>query len=153
MRVRVLKLGAVPQAPALSERGLDDRIRLEDLEAADDAGVAREPAIHADRGVDVEAVPHAGIEVVRAVAWCGMHRARPLLERDVFSEDAERIAVVEGVSELDPFQLRARNARDLLPERPAGGRRHGFREGFGEDDHPVSVRAAFAVRFSGQATS
>ena len=43
----------------------------------------------------------------------GMHRARALLERDVFAEHAERIAVVEGVPELDAFELRARNARDL----------------------------------------
>ena len=58
-----------------------------------------EVAARPDRRVDLEAVLHAGQEVVGAVARRGVHRAGALLERDVVGQHADRIAVVERMPE------------------------------------------------------
>ena len=54
-----------------------------------------------DRRVDLEAVAHAGVEVVRAVARRRVDRAGAGVERDVVAQHAERDARVERVLEAD----------------------------------------------------
>ena len=59
-------------------------------------------AARTDRRVDLEAVLHAGVEVVRAVAGRGVDDAGALLERDVVGQHGKRVAVVQRVPERNP---------------------------------------------------
>src|SRR5687768_294488 len=99
MRIRMLEVAAMPEPALLLEFGLDRGIRLEHLEPADDRQLLAEAAVHADWRVDLEPVPHARREVVGPVAGRRVYRAGALIERDVFGQDAGRVAVVERMPE------------------------------------------------------
>ena len=62
------------------------RIRIEDALPPKSSDRVEKVAARADRRVDVEAVLHAGVEVVGAVARRGVHRARAGIERHVVAE-------------------------------------------------------------------
>ena len=79
VRIRVLERLAVPQPPAFLERLLDLRVRVEHALPAEELDRVEEVAARADRRVDLEAVLHAGLEVVAAVAGRGVHGAGALL--------------------------------------------------------------------------
>ena len=79
-----------------------------------------------------------GVEVVRAVARRGVHRAGAGLERDVVGEHAERRARVERMLEADLLELRALHPRERLAERLPAGRGHLRRQRLG-DDHRAAV--------------
>ena len=89
--------------------------------------------------VDLEAVPHAGVEVVGAVTGRRVDGAGAGVERDVVGEHAERIALVERMPETDalraasPF-IRATGTPNVAPD----GRRDLRREAL-RDDHRASV--------------
>ena len=70
---------AVPEASALLERFLDVGVRVEDALPAEQLDVLEEVAAGPDGRVDLEAVLHAGLEVVAAVPGRGMDRAGALL--------------------------------------------------------------------------
>ena len=76
VRILVRERLPVPQAAALLERRLDVGVRVEDPLAAKQFNGLEEVPGRADRGVDIEAVPHPGVEVVDAVARRGVDGAR-----------------------------------------------------------------------------
>ena len=98
---------------ALGERRLDDRVGLEHLEAGHKTDIGKKPAVAADGRVELEAVPHAGGEVVGAMARRRVDGARALFERDVGRQHAQRLALVERVDEREPLHDRAGERRDL----------------------------------------
>ncbi len=107
MRIRVLDLLVAQQHAAALQQLDDQRIGLEDLLAfvlrqavAQDAGL-----VHI--AVQVEAVLHAGVEVVSTMCWSGVHRARTGVHGDVVAEHAEDAAIEERMSEGHALQLRA----------------------------------------------
>ena len=138
VRIRMLERLVVPQPSPRLERLDDDRIGVEHALAVEELDRVEEMSARADRRVDLEAVLHAGREVVAAVARRGMHGARALLERHVFGENADRLARVERVLEAQVLELRALHLRDWLAERPPGRLRYAWRQRFGED-HRASV--------------
>ena len=124
VRVGVLERLAVPQVAALVQRLLDPRVRLEHALAREQLHVVQEVAARAHGRVDVEAVGHAGGEVVGPVPRRRVHRARALLQRHVGRQHADRVAIVERVAEPQPLEIAAREARDGVTERPLHLRRH-----------------------------
>ena len=92
VRVLMRERLAVPEPAALLERLLDLRVRVEHALAAEELDGVEEVARRPDRRVDLEAVLHAGVEVVGAVARRRVHRAGAGVERDVVAEHAERVA-------------------------------------------------------------
>ena len=82
-------------------------------------GVEEVPA-GSDRRVDLEAVLHAGVEVVGAVAGRGVHRAGAGFERDVVAEHAERVARRRAdAGSAMPLERRALHPRERRVERRA----------------------------------
>ena len=69
---------AMPQSSALLQRRLDVRVRVEHPLTGEQLDRVEEMAAGSDRRVDLEAIPHAGVEVVGAVTRRGVHRARAL---------------------------------------------------------------------------
>src|SRR6185436_16070310 len=106
----------MPQPPALLQRFGNLRVGVEDTLAAEELHGIEEVAGRADRRVDLEAVAHAGFEVVRAVPRRGMHRARAGFERDVVPEHTGRRPRVERVLEPDVLELGALHPRDWRAE-------------------------------------
>ena len=90
VRIGVRERLAVPQLAALLQRRLDVRVRVEHALAAEQLHRVEEVSGRPDRRVDLQAVPHAGVEVVGAVARRGVHGAGAGLERHVVAEHAER---------------------------------------------------------------
>src|SRR5215471_13463609 len=107
---------AMPEAAALLQRRLDVRVRVEHTLPAEEFDVLVEVPARPDGGVDFEAVANTGIEVIGAVARRSMDRTRTGVERDVFAEDADRIAVVKRMAEADAFELPSFHLRDRLRE-------------------------------------
>jgi len=118
VRVRVGERLAVPESAAGRQRLLDPRVGVEHALAREDLDLVQEVAAGPDRRVDVQAVLHAGIEVVRAVTGRRVHRAGALFERHVVREDADRVTPVEGVLKADPFEQISLEPRDRIPEGP-----------------------------------
>ena len=112
-------VSAVPEPAALVQRLLDVRVGVEHALAAEQLDGVEEVPARTDRRVDVEAVLHAGQEVVGAMAGRGVDGARALLERDVVGEHADRIALVERMPEPDALELLALHPRERAIERPA----------------------------------
>ena len=74
-----------------------------DLQPGEQLDRLVEVAAGVERRVDLEAVPHAGLVVVGAVAGRRVHGAGAGFERDVVAEHAERIARVERMAEHQPL--------------------------------------------------
>ena len=117
VRVLMRERLAMPQPAALLQRLFDLRVRVEHALPAEQLDGVEEMAGRADRRVDLEAVLHAGVEVVGAVARRRVHGARARVERDVVAEHAERVARVERMPEADALELRALHPRDGVAER------------------------------------
>src|SRR5688500_4586394 len=99
--IRVLEVVAVPQPAACFQRLFDAWIRVEDLLPGKQLHRVEEVPGRADRRIDVEAVAHAGDEVVSAVTWRGVHRTGPRFERHVVAEHRQRGAGIQGMLEPD----------------------------------------------------
>ena len=142
---------AVPQPAPIGQRLLDPRVGVEDAESREDLDAVQEVAARPHRGVDVEAVLHAGIEVVRPVARRRVHRARSLVERHILSEHAHRIAVVERMPEPDAFERPAREGGHGHPEGAARARRDAGGQVLGHDHEAAidGVGAVHVVRVKG----
>ena len=118
VRVLVRERLAMPEPAALLERLLDLRVGVEHALAAEELDRVEEVSGRPDRRVDLEAVLHAGVEVVGAVARRRVHRARARLERHVLAEHAERVARRRA----DAGSGCASSSRALHPrDRPAEG--------------------------------
>ena len=129
---------AVPQFAALLQRCFDVRIGVEHALTAEQLHGVEEMSRRPNRRVDLEAVAHAGVEVVRAMTRGRMNGARAGLKRDVVAEHAERDARVERMLEPDVFEQRALEPRDRRVQRYARRRRDARRERLG-DDHRAAV--------------
>ncbi len=138
VRVLVRERLAVPQPPARLQRLDDVRVRVEDALAAKQLDVVEEMPRRPDRRVDLQAVFHAGLEVVGAVARRGVHGAGAGVERHVAAEHAERGPRVERMLKADVLQLLALHAGDRRAKRLARRGRDVRRERFG-DDHRAAV--------------
>jgi hypothetical protein len=144
VRVRVLERRAMPEARALVQRLFDARVRVEHALAAEEFHVLKEVTARPDRRVDVQPVLHAGREVVAAMARRRVHRARPLLERDVVGEHRDRMARIQGVLEPQPLELGPLHARDRLAERASRGGGDALGQRLG-DDHDAAIHFVRAV--------
>ena len=142
---------AMPQPAALLQRRFDVRVRVEHPLSGEHVDGVEEVAARADRRVDVEAVAHARVEVVRAVPRRRVHRAGAGLERHVIAEHAERGARVERVHEADPLHLLALEARERRGERDASGLGDFRRQRLRHDDHAAAdlVRRVIEFRMEG----
>jgi hypothetical protein len=138
---------AVPQSPALLQRSLDIRVGVKHALAAEQShGIEKVPA-RTDGRVDLEPVLHAGVEVVSPVARRRVHRAGAGFERDVAAKNAERIAVVQRVTETQPLELGPGHARDRRSKRSTHRLFYPRRERLRHDDGMVgSVRGLDIVR-------
>src|SRR6185295_19786127 len=116
VRVLVRERLAMPKPAALLQRLGHLRVGVEDALATEELHGVEEVARRADRRVDLEAVAHPGLEVVRAVSGRGVDGARARFERDVFAEHAERRPRVERVLEADALELRALYPRNRVAE-------------------------------------
>ena len=120
VRILVRERLAVPQPAALLERLLDLRVGVEDALAAEELdGVEKMPG-RPDRRVDLEAVLHAGVEVVGAMSRRRVHRARARVERHVVAEHAERVA--RRRADAGSGCARARRPSSARPARRRRGR-------------------------------
>ena len=119
VRILVRERLAVPQPAALLQRLVHLRVGVEHALAAEQLHGVEEMPGRSDRRVDLEAVLHAGVEVVRAVPGRRVHGAGARFERHVLAEHAERRARVERVLEADVLELRALHPRDRRAERLA----------------------------------
>ena len=124
----------MPESPARSQCLLDFRVGIEDAHSRKHAHVVREMPARVDRGVDVQAITHARVEVVGAVTRRGMHRTGSLFQRDVLPEYGHRISIVERVSETEPFQLPPLERGDSFLERTADLLTNLPRQLVGDDD-------------------
>ena len=77
-------------------------------------------------------------EVVGAVSRCGVNDASASFERDICTQNAERVSIEERVTEADVFQLLALHAGDDLREVATGRCRNSRSKRF-SDDHRVTV--------------
>src|SRR5215813_8179347 len=98
---------AMPQPAARLERFFDLRIGIEDTHPAKQLDIVEKMSRRADWRVDVETVPHAGVEVVGAVAWRRMNRSRAGIERHVLAQHAQGFPRVKRMLEPDAFQVGA----------------------------------------------
>src|SRR5262245_7825375 len=128
---------AMPETAALLQRRLDVRVRVEHTLTPEELDVLVEVPARPDGGIDFEAVANTGIEVVCAVARRSMNGPSTGVERDVFAEDADRIAVVERMAEADAFELPPLHLRDRLREIASHDGSNGRREFLGDDHRPA----------------
>ncbi len=139
VRILMRERLAMPEAPPLLERRLDVRVRIEHALPAEQLHGIEEMAARSDRRVDLEAVFHAGGEVVTAVAGRGVHDAGPGLERHVLRQHADRWTRVQRMLETDVLQQLPFHARHRRPEPSArrlgdlGGERLGHDDGTAVD--------------------
>ncbi len=112
VRVLMLEILAIPEAAALLERRFDLRIRVPHLQAGEELDRFVVMAAGVERRVDLEAVTHAGLVVVGAVAGRGVDGAGAGIERHVVAEHAERIAFVERMTEHQPLHRLAVERRE-----------------------------------------
>ena len=115
----------VQQCAALLEHGDDVLVGVEDLLAGEQRRRRQEAAVVADGIVDGQPVLLADREVFLAVAGRGVHGAGAAVERDVLAEDDRHDAVVERVLQLQAFERRALDARELLRALQPCPREHG----------------------------
>src|SRR4051812_47396902 len=88
------------------------------------------------RDVDLQPVLHPRQEVVAAVPRSGVDGARALLERDVISEHAKRIAIEKRMAEADAIELLSLHPRDGLTECASCNGGNLRRKGLGDDHGP-----------------
>ena len=133
VRVRVVVVLAVPQAAALRERRLDLRVGVVHLEAGEELHRVDEVAARVERGVDLQAVAHARVVVVRTVTRRRVHRARARLERHVVAQHAQRVARVQRVAEHQPVHHLPLEGGERGPEGAAGLLGHALGQVRGDD--------------------
>jgi len=143
--IRVLDALAVPEPAARRERLLDLRIGVEHALAAEELHGFEEVASRSDRRVDLETVLHAGEEVVGPVTGRRVDGAGALLERHVVAEHGQRVALIERVTECEPFHDRTRELRDGRAQGASRRLRHALGQGLG-DDHDAAIDRIRAVR-------
>src|SRR5215471_8255290 len=124
----------VPQTASLFERLFDIWIRVEHALAAEQLDVFVEVARRSDRRVNLEAVFHAGVEVVRAMPGCRMDRTGAGIERDVVAEHADGITLIQRMPETNALELRALHLRHRICELPADDLADGLGQTLSEDD-------------------
>src|SRR5262249_57172597 len=107
------------------ERVDDFGVGVEHTQPAEELHRVEEMPCRTDRRMDVEPVLDAGVEVVTAMAWGRVHDPCPLIECDVRTEHAERLAIVQRMPEPQALELLPCHAgqRPIEPgpdPRPAG---------------------------------
>src|SRR5204863_370609 len=125
---------AMPQPGTLVQRLLDIRIRVEHTLTGKQFHGVEEVTSGPDGCVDVEPVLHAGQIVVRAMTGRGVDRARTGVEGDIVGEHADRVPLVQRVTEADPFELLALHAGDRWAERTFDSLAHTVGELLRDDD-------------------
>src|SRR5436309_4563320 len=103
---------AMPQPAARLQRLFNLRVGVEYPHAAEQLDVIEEMARGTHRRIDLETVPHPGIEIVGSVSWSGVHRPRAGIERDVVPEYPHRIARIQWMAEPDFLQFFPLHFRD-----------------------------------------
>ncbi len=99
---------------AVGAQVVDDAlVGFEHLQPGVGTGGLVEAAVGQHRGIDVEAVGHAGVVVVLAVAGGGVHAAGALVEEDVVGVDQQRIAPMQGVTRLEAVQFASLELQQL----------------------------------------
>ena len=145
MRVLVGELFAAEQALALDEHGDDVFVAVKDV-FADEGGHAAFGGVAAvviDGREHAEAVLHADVVVVGAVARGDVHGTRAGVGRHELTHDDERVAVEEGVAGMAILELLPLEGGELFFKAPAGLGAEGFDE-FAHDDE-VAPGAVFGV--------
>ena len=113
--IAVQQLARVQQVPALLQHLDDFRIRVPDMELAEQRQRRGEFSIVADRIQDLVvglSVALARVEVVDAVRGRRMHEAGARLECHILAQVNRRGAIVERVLEADEFQRTAGRSRE-----------------------------------------
>src|SRR5262249_46301509 len=90
---------AVPESAARLERFFDLRIGIENTHPAKKPDIVKKMPRRSDWRVDLETVPHAGVEVVGAVAWCRVDSPGAGVEGHVFAQHAQGLARVKRMLE------------------------------------------------------
>ena len=147
VRVLVRESLAVPEQAPLVQRVLHLRVGVEHPHSSDNRHRVQEVPGGPDWRVDLEAVLHAGIEVVGPVAGRGVHGARSGLERHVFAQDTKRVAGVQRMTEADVLQPLTLDACEQCTERASGRLGHAGGERLGHDNCPPAgvVRAVLQL--------
>ena len=144
VRVLVLERFAVPEPPSRRERLFDLRVRIEHALAAEKADGLQKVTARVDRRIDVEIVLPPRQEVVRSVSGSGVHDACSGVERDIVGEHADRIALVERVTEPNAFEQLACHPGDRSLEVSADDCGNSRCKTFGHD-HRATVHVISRV--------